>query len=103
MSIKKLCFSVFSMSLLLLISEGTYAIDVEAGRVVSTRCAVCHGIDGEGHGIQKSKISGMDVDEFIRLINLYKSSVRRNYMMESYTKDLSKEDIENLAAYYATK
>ena len=103
MSIKKLCFSVFSMSLLLLISEGTYAIDVEAGRVVSTRCAVCHGIDGEGHGIPKSKISGMDVDEFIRLINLYKSSVRRNYMMESYTKDLSKEDIENLAAYYATK
>jgi cytochrome c553 len=91
------------MSLLLLISEGTYAIDVEAGRVVSTRCAVCHGIDGEGHGIPKSKISGMDVDEFIRLINLYKSSVRRNYMMESYTKDLSKEDIENLAAYYATK
>jgi cytochrome c553 len=103
MSIKQLCFSVFSMSLLLLISEGTYAIDVEAGRVVSTRCAVCHGIDGEGHGIPKSKISGMDVDEFIRLINLYKSSVRRNYMMESYTKDLSKEDIENLAAYYATK
>ncbi|MEJ2179953.1 MAG: c-type cytochrome, partial [Gammaproteobacteria bacterium] len=100
---KQLCFSVFSMSLLLLISEGTYAIDVEAGRVVSTRCAVCHGIDGEGHGIPKSKISGMDVDEFIRLINLYKSSVRRNYMMESYTKDLSKEDIENLSAYYATK
>ena len=103
MNIKQLCFSVFSISLLLLISEGTYAVDVEAGRVVSTRCAVCHGSDGEGHGVAKSKISGMAVDEFIKLINMYKNGVRRNYMMERYTKNLSDEDIENLAAFYATR
>lgn len=103
MSIKQLCFSVFSISLLLLISEETYAIDVEAGRLVSTQCAVCHGIDGEGHGVPKSKISGMDVDDFIKLINFYKNGIRRNYMMEKFTKNLSDEEIENLATYYATK
>ncbi|WP_455219427.1 c-type cytochrome [Kaarinaea lacus] len=103
MSIKQLCFSVFSISLLLLFSEGTYAIDVEAGRVVSTQCAVCHGSDGEGHGVAKSKISGMDVGEFKKLINLYKNGERRNYMMERYTKNLSEADIENLAAYYASR
>ena len=103
MSIKQLCFSVFSISFSVLIPEGTYASDVEAGRVVSTRCAVCHGIDGEGNGVPKSKISGMEVDRFVKLINLYKSGVRRNYMMETLTKNLSDEDIQNLAAYYADR
>lgn len=103
MTIKQLCFSVVSISFLVLIPMGTYAIDVEAGRVVSTRCAVCHGVDGEGHGVPKSKISGMAVEKFVELINLYKSGKRRNYMMEMLTKNLSNEDIQNLAAYYADR
>lgn len=103
MIIRHLCFSIISISLLLLISRGAYAVDVEAGRVVATRCAVCHGVDGEGHGVPKSKISGMSTEEFIKLINYYKNGVRRNYMMERYTQNLSDEDIKNLAAFYAAK
>ena len=103
MIIRHLCFSIFSISLLLLIPGGAYAVDVEAGRVLATRCAVCHGVDGEGHGVPKSKISGMDVDQFVELVNHYKNGTRRNYMMERFTKTLSDKDIENLAAFYAAK
>jgi cytochrome c553 len=98
-----LCFSIISISLLLLISEGAFAVDVEAGRVISTRCAICHGQDGEGNGAPKSKISGMDADTFIKLVNDYKSGACKNVMMERFTKNLSDEDIENLAAYYGAK
>ena len=103
MIIKHLCFSILSISLFLLVSGGANAVDVEAGRVLATRCAVCHGVDGEGHGVPKSKISGMSIDEFTKLVHLYKNGVRRNYMMEKFTKKLSEQDIENLAAFYATK
>jgi cytochrome c553 len=103
MIIRHLCFSIISISLLLLISREANAVDVEAGRVLATRCALCHGEEGEGHGVPKSKISGMDVTEFIKLVNYYRNGERRNYMMERYTKELSEADINNLAAYYATK
>ena len=103
MSKTRLCFSVISMSLFLPISIGAYAADIEAGRVKSTQCAICHGNDGEGNGAPKSKISGMDMNKFIKLVNDYKNGVCKNVMMERFTKKLSDEDIENLAAYYATK
>ena len=103
MTIKHLCFSMFSISLLLLVSGEANAVDVEAGRVLATRCAVCHGVDGEGVGIPKSRIAGKEVHEFIELINDFKTGERRNYMMEKFTKNLSEEDIENLAAFYASK
>jgi len=94
---------VIVMSLFLLISTGAYAADIEAGRVAATQCAVCHGENGEGNGAPKSKISGMDVDVFKKLVNDYKCGDRKNVMMERFTKNLTDEDIENLAAFYATK
>ena len=103
MIIRHLCFSIISISLLLPISGEANAVDVEAGRVLATRCAVCHGVDGEGHGVPKSKISGMAIDKFIELVNFYKNGERRNYMMEKFTRKLSEADIENLAAFYAAK
>jgi cytochrome c553 len=98
-----LYFILISMSLLLLISTGAYAADIEAGRVAATQCAICHGIDGEGNGAPKSKISGMDIDIFKKRLNDYKCGEVKNVMMERFTKHLSDEDIENLAAFYATK
>lgn len=94
---------LISMSLLILISTEAYAADIEAGRVVATQCAICHGVDGEGNGAPKSKIAGMDVDTFKKHINDFKCGERKNVMMERFTKNLSDKDIENLAAFYATK
>jgi cytochrome c553 len=99
----RLFFSLISMNLCLLISSGSYAVDVEAGRVTSTQCAICHGINGEGNGAPKSCISCIDVNTFIKHINDFKSGARKNVMMERFVKNLSDQDIENLAAYYSTK
>ncbi|MGD8592035.1 MAG: cytochrome c [Gammaproteobacteria bacterium] len=98
-----LYFILISMGLLQLISTGAYAADIEAGRVAATQCAICHGPDGEGNGAPKSKISGMDIDIFKKRLNDYKCGERKNVMMERFTKNLTDQDIENLAAFYATK
>lgn len=101
----KRCFfpSLISMVLLLLISSGVYAADIKAGKREATQCAVCHGDNGEGNGAPKSKISGMDVDTFIKHLQDFKSGIRKNFIMERFAKRLTDRDIENLAAYYATK
>jgi cytochrome c553 len=92
-----------SISLFLLISSLANAADPDAGRVTATQCAICHGINGEGNGAPQSCIACIDADVFIKHINDFKSGVRKNVMMERFVKNLSDEDIENLAAYYATK
>jgi cytochrome c553 len=102
MNLTSLYFILISMSLLL-ISTGAYAADLEEGRRAATQCAMCHGADGEGNGAPKSKISGMDVEVFKSRLNDYKCGDRKNVMMQRFTKHLTDEDIENLAAFYATK
>lgn len=98
----QLYFSFFSLILLALMSGSSFAVDIEAGRVKSTQCAICHGENGEGNGAPKSKISGLDVELFKRHMNAYKKGERRNVMMERFCRNLSEQDIENLAAYYAS-
>jgi len=93
-------FSLFSIGLLLLTSSTAYAVDVEAGRVTATQCAICHGINGEGNGTPGSDILNLDSEEFKKNIRDFKSGIRRNYMMEKFVKKLSNQDIDNLAAYY---
>ena len=103
MSTKHLCFSLISISLFLLLAGGTYAADIKAGKVTATRCAVCHGEDGEGNGVPKSKIAGLEVSTFKKHLYDFKSGARRNFMMERFVKKLSDQDIENLAAFFPTK
>ena len=103
MNKKRLCSILISISLLLLISRGAYAADADEGRVTATQCAICHGIDGEGNGAPKSCIACIDVDTFIKYINEFKSGARKNVMMERFVKNLSDKEIENLAAYYASR
>ena len=103
MSSIRLCFGVISMSLFLFITNGAMAADLHAGKIKSTQCAICHGENGEGNGAPKSKISGMEIEKFIKLVNDYKTGVCKNVMMERFTKKLSDQDIANLAAYYATR
>ncbi|MGD8938570.1 MAG: c-type cytochrome [Gammaproteobacteria bacterium] len=92
-----------SLSLFLPLSKVASAADLEEGRRAATHCAICHGINGEGNGAPKSKISGMEIEVFKKRVNDYKCGEIKNVMMERFTKHLSDEDIENLAAYYATK
>jgi len=106
----RLCTSLILITLSITTLKGAYATDkesytgdVEAGRIVSTRCAMCHGPDGEGNGAPKSKISGMDEKKFVKMIHDFQSGARKNVMMQRFTEMLTEKDIIDAAAYYATR
>ena len=67
-------------------------------------CAACHGADGAG--VQQfpdyPKLAGQHEDYLYKALRDYKSGARKNAIMGAQAKGLTRADIENLAAYYAS-
>ena len=80
------------------------APDVEAGKAKSVVCQACHGADGNGTGDgQYPRIAGQYADYLAKALEDYKSGARANPIMAGFATTLSKEDIDNLAAFFASQ
>ncbi|MDX1353612.1 MAG: c-type cytochrome [Thiomicrorhabdus sp.] len=69
-----------------------------------TPCASCHGAHGEGKGITPA-IAGQVPEYFVRTMKAYQGKHRTNDVndgMGQFTHDLTDEEIQALADYYAT-
>jgi len=69
-----------------------------------TPCASCHGAHGEGNKITPA-LAGQTAHYFIRTMNAYKNKHRTNDInqgMGQFTHDLTDEEINALADYYAS-
>lgn len=69
-----------------------------------TPCASCHGAHGEGKDITPA-IAGQVPEYFVRTIKAYQSHERHNDVnegMAQFTHDLTDQEIQALADYYAT-
>ena len=76
--------------------------DSAAGRaVVMVKCQVCHGKDGLGTVADAPNIAGQKYDYLVHSLMAYKTGQRRSAAMSAAVNGLSKEDIANVAAYYA--
>lgn len=80
------------------------AADLNNGKEKATTiCAACHGPDGLTV-IDPSypKLAGQYPDYLARALTEYKSGTRKNPIMAGLASTLSKKDIEDVAAYYAS-
>jgi cytochrome c553 len=80
------------------------AADLEKGREKANQiCAACHGQDGNTP-IDPSypKLAGQHRDYLERALLDYQAEHRKNPIMVAQAKTLSRQEIENLAAYYAS-
>ena len=75
--------------------------DVQAGKVLSAACAACHGANGQGMA-QYPALAGKKADQLIQALRDFKSGKRDNVFMKGMASSLSDQDIENVAAYYAS-
>lgn len=75
--------------------------DAAAGKAKAGACAGCHGANGEGKA-PNPPLAGKSEDAIEHALEDYKSGKRTNAVMKSFAAKLSKEDIENLAAYYSS-
>ena len=76
--------------------------DASAGEGKSTTCQACHGADGNGIDPMYPKLSGQYASYLEQALKDYKSGARSNPIMAGFSATLSEEDIEDLAAYYAS-
>lgn len=80
------------------------AADIGAGKAKATQiCQACHGLDGNSPVPDYPKLGGQNVDYLEKALRDYKSGLRKNAIMAGFAGALSKQDIENLAAWYASQ
>lgn len=93
------CFALASLS-----SPLARAADLAAGQAKAKEiCAACHGQDGNTPADPSyPKLSGQHRDYLEHTLLDYKNDKRKHAIMGAMAKGLSRADIENLAAYFAS-
>ncbi len=97
----KIIFSAALIALAGIATAAQAAGNAAAGKQKAARCAGCHGQSGEG-AAKNPPIAGMAEADFVKAINDYKSGARNNAPMKGMTASLKPQDVEDLAAYYAS-
>ena len=100
---KTLAFALLTM---VLAGSGgnAFAADASAGAAKAKEvCQACHGMDGNSQSPDYPKIGGQYPDYLSKALRDYKSGARKNAIMAGFAGTLSKQDIENLAAYYSSQ
>jgi cytochrome c553 len=92
--------------LMLLISIGVQARgNEETGKSKAAQvCAACHGPDGNKPSAPDQPIlAGQYYDYLVRALTDYKIGRRNNPIMKGFAAQLSKQDIEDLAAWFSSR
>jgi cytochrome c553 len=77
--------------------------NAEAGKQKAAQvCAACHGPEGNKPTAPENPIlAGQHYDYLVKALQDYKSGKRDNAIMKGFAASLSKQDIEDLAAWFA--
>lgn len=76
--------------------------DPEAGRQVAGMCQTCHGLDGDAQIPIAPHIGGEPAAYLAEQLQAFRSGERQHEMMSVVAKDLSDEQIEDVASWYAS-
>ena len=88
----------------LILSAGTNAAgDAAAGKSKSAVCAACHGPDGNSANPLWPKLAGQHAPYMVKQLKDFKSGARKDPVMAPMAAPLSDQDMENLAAYFASQ
>ena len=85
------------------LSTAVPAADIAAGKEKSAACAACHGADGNSTDPQYPRLAGQHASYLERALLDYQSGARKNPIMAGMVGGLGKDDIANLAAYFASQ
>jgi cytochrome c553 len=77
--------------------------DAVAGLAVTAPCAGCHGVDGNTTDPKTPRLAGLSAEYLITAVNAYKDGSRKHDVMRDQVIALRDQDVEDLAAYYASK
>ena len=87
----------------LAIGSAHAAGDAAAGKQKSAPCATCHGADGNSPNPAFPRLAGQHADYLVKALEDYKTGLRKNAIMSGFAAPLSKQDREDLAAFFASQ
>ena len=98
------------MKLVLLLVSFAFAANVHAGDAAKGQqkaqqvCAACHGPDGNKPSAPDQPVlAGQYEDYLVRALSDYKNGRRTNPIMKGFAGQLSKQDIEDIAAWFSSQ
>ena len=79
--------------------------NAESGKAKAAQvCAACHGPDGNKPSAPDQPVlAGQYYDYLVRALSDYKAGHRTNGIMKGFAATLSKQDIEDLAAWFSSQ
>lgn len=93
-----------TVALGLLIASGAQAAgDPQRGQQKTEQCVACHGADGNGENPTFPRLAGQYADYIVHTLKGYKTGARKNAIMQGFAAGLSEQDIQDLAAWYASQ
>ena len=98
---KLIAILILSLSPLLAQASG----DAQAGKAKAAQvCAACHGAEGNKPSAPDQPVlAGQYPDYLVQALSDYKSGKRNNPIMKGFASQLSKQDMEDLAAWFSTQ
>ncbi len=78
------------------------APDPQEGKAISGQCAACHGSDGISIAATIPNLAGQHYEYLLEQLEAFKDGVRKNPIMDNFALPLSKQEMEDLSAYFAS-
>ena len=75
----------------------------DAAQIVGEVCVGCHGVDGNAMVMGAPKLGGQKADYLAKSLMDYKTGVRNNAVMSSFSSALSTEEMEALGKYFESQ
>lgn len=91
--------------LLLFVEPARADGDIDAGKIKSYTCTGCHGIPGYNNvypTYKVPKIGGQNYQYLVSSLKAYRAGERDHATMDLQASALSDQDIEDIAAYFAS-
>ncbi|MCP4878600.1 MAG: c-type cytochrome [Gammaproteobacteria bacterium] len=97
----KIIIAVLSVGILFITSTVRSA-DMEAGQQRATSCFSCHGTDGVSLSPNYPNLAGQSAEYLAKQLNAFRTGNRNDPIMSPMAKSLNDQDVENVAAFFAS-
>ncbi len=91
------------VSMLAVSGPSLAAGDASAGKTKSASCVACHGADGNSMNPEWPTLAGQHPDYLVKQLRNFKDGDRNNALMSPMAAPLSDQDMQDLAAYFASQ
>ena len=96
--------TIGSLVLALMVGNVQAKGNIENGADLTSDCIECHGMDGKGN-FETPPIAGLKAGYILKKLRGFNSGKIKSVdgIMHTYTEDLSDQDLQDLAAYWASR